>query len=110
MPTQEQSADQFLRFDSKLVRLKENSASSYTLRVTGFDSKLVRLKAGKTFTAGTRVLEFRFQTGSIKRMLIAEHGLLNVPSFDSKLVRLKGHHLQTALVALKKVSIPNWFD
>ncbi len=61
------SATQDSRFNSKLVRLKEDEAKLDSLKVIGFNSKLVRLKG---------------KTGRRKGF----SGLC----FNSKLVRLKG--------------------
>ena len=75
-----------LRFDSKLVRLKDESAYLVDRFEKSFDSKLVRLKV--FFCRDAFCLKI---------------------SFDSKLVRLKGY-LLFLWGATGRVSIPNWFD
>ena len=100
-----------IRFDSKLVRLKDCKFVLIFTELPGFDSKLVRLKVPiySSFLY-TAIPEFRFQTGSIKSRLrplyvayqarfrfqtgsiksgLPPHTYLNKHRFDSKLVRLK---------------------
>ena len=100
------------RFNSKLVRLKEQIRTDTVIAKVGFNSKLVRLKAvsssetlersevrfnsklvrlkGSTSSIVFRCTSlFQFQTGSIKRMGWMPAASAACQCFNSKLVRLK---------------------
>ena len=77
----------YLRFYSKLVRLKGTAVTALSLSISRFYSKLVRLKGIPTITAGTEEIKFLFQIGTIK-------------STDKK----NNNDART------QVSIPNWYD
>ena len=99
------------RFDSKLVRLKDRPRTLYVGHHRSFDSKLVRLKVLILRNMRFEFLQFRFQTGSIKRRNTREHFPRGCKKrFDSKLVRLKVHTYLNNLNNKILVSIPNWFD
>ncbi len=101
---------EFMRFYSKLVRLKDvdvQTGKEYEKSFLFQTGAIKRQDDEAVFSLW--ISKFLFQTGAIKRRLQGELETAN-ESFYSKLVRLKVKREACMTKEYFRVSIPNWCD
>ena len=83
------------RFNSIVVRLKEDAKKLYKLGLESFNSIVVRLKESDPDTIECRIIKFQFHSGSIKSTGWCSSNPA-LPRFNSIVVRLKGQKAGSA--------------